>query len=224
MRKLKSIITSPVFWITLTCVSIGLMENFSSKAASFFITNWSNVPSAIVSGQGYRLFTSLFVHTGPPHLITNMIGLIALSWLVTGLINKVQYTFLLLISGGIGNLLADLFVIGMNYAEGFDSLPLIDAANSIVGLSTAIYGLFVFTIIIFPAKSCKDFREKKLKWFIFLIITFSTCLDLILGILDHTPTSMETFVHSGGAIVGGICAVGLLIVEKRRTKAFHQQP
>jgi membrane associated rhomboid family serine protease len=82
----------------------------SSDNRSFFMNTFPSSAARIISGEYYRTITALFLHADSRHLIGNIAGLALFG---SALCRNAGYgfgTFMILFSGGIGNLLnASLF-------------------------------------------------------------------------------------------------------------------
>ena len=67
-------------------------------------------PLILEQGQWYRLFSSMFLHFGAPHLINNMLVLFVLGQRLEPVTGKIKF-FLIYIFGGLGgNMLPELFL------------------------------------------------------------------------------------------------------------------
>jgi len=102
-------------------------------------------------GQWWRIVTSIFLHSGIPHLLVNMIALWILGDVIENKIGKQKFLTLFLVSGII-SALCTMFVI-----------------NGAVGASGSIYGIIGIMIIIF-IKDYKYIKSKMtmIKW-LFLV-------------------------------------------------------
>ena len=65
-------------------------------------------PMIIQGGEYYRLFTSMFLHFGAPHLINNMLVLFVLGQRLEPVTGKIKF-FLIYIFGGLGGNMLSLF-------------------------------------------------------------------------------------------------------------------
>ena len=63
---------------------------------------------AIIQGEYYRIFTSMFLHFGAPHLINNMLVLFVLGQRLEPVTGKIKF-FLIYIFGGLGGNMLSLF-------------------------------------------------------------------------------------------------------------------
>lgn len=69
-------------------------------------------PLILEQGQWYRLFSSMFLHFGAPHLINNMLVLFVLGQRLEPVTGKIKF-FLIYIFGGLGGNMLSLFLICM---------------------------------------------------------------------------------------------------------------
>lgn len=65
-------------------------------------------PLILDQGQWYRLFSSMFLHFGAPHLINNMLVLFVLGQRLEPVTGKIKF-FLIYIFGGLGGNMLSLF-------------------------------------------------------------------------------------------------------------------
>lgn len=66
-------------------------------------------PLILEQGQWYRLFSSMFLHFGAPHLINNMLVLFVLGQRLEPVTGKIKF-FLIYIFGGLGGNMLSLFL------------------------------------------------------------------------------------------------------------------
>mgnify|MGYP000019549305 CR=1 FL=1 len=69
-------------------------------------------PLILEPGQWYRMFSSMFLHFGAPHLINNMLVLFVLGQRLEPVTGKIKF-FLIYIFGGLGGNMLSLFLICM---------------------------------------------------------------------------------------------------------------
>lgn len=65
-------------------------------------------PLILEQGQWYRMFSSMFLHFGAPHLINNMLVLFVLGQRLEPVTGKIKF-FLIYIFGGLGGNMLSLF-------------------------------------------------------------------------------------------------------------------
>jgi membrane associated rhomboid family serine protease len=90
------------------------------------------VPAGVSEGEYYRLFTYMFLHYGPLHLLMNMWALWVLGRVLESVLGPVRFTALYLVSGLGGGLAVYAFA----------------PASPTAGASGAIFGLFAALFII----------------------------------------------------------------------------
>lgn len=218
IRLMKRIALSPLFWIITICSSIFFLEN-SDLSNYFLISDFAtNFPSLSLSGQYYRLLTSLFLHTGITHLVSNMFLLIILTWVVSPIISKALYLSLLLLSGVLGNLLADVLIVSLVNSDGnyWSFLTTFGYSHGIVGLSTSITGLYIFALIIFVFKASKNLPQKKFRLSALIFVSFIGILSLILNFIWGQWFTITAYVHFFGGLVGGMLAFIFLYRQHKK--------
>ena len=146
-------------------------------------------------GEYWRLFTALFLHYGPLHLVFNLYALFVIGPGLEEAIGSVRFTICYLLSGltsSIGVLFLRMF--GLTSAE-----QLVGASGCIMGLVGVWAGLLL-----------RDRRSplaaRRLKN-IFLIIVMQTAFDL------STP-QISMAAHLSGLVSG--LALGLILAPRRR--------
>ena len=72
----------------------------------FMLAHGAEYTPAVVNGEYYRLFTSMFLHFGIYHIAYNMLCLIYMGDLLETLIGPVRYLIIYLLGGLAGNLLS----------------------------------------------------------------------------------------------------------------------
>ena len=66
-------------------------------------------PLILEQGQWYRMFTSMFLHFGAPHLINNMLVLFVLGQRLEPVVGKVRFVLIYILGGLGGNLISLAF-------------------------------------------------------------------------------------------------------------------
>ncbi|KLI75480.1 hypothetical protein AAW28_08210 [Lacticaseibacillus casei] len=217
MKKVKAFVLNPFVWILIICTGLEIWKDNNQLVLDYMRVHSMNVPILVFDGQYYRLVTALFLHNGPTHLIGNMESLAILSWIVWKLVSKKQYLVILLVSGVIGNLLADIFVAYLfhlkeNFWPTFTSSGYLTGN---IGFSTAIAGLFIFTLITFFTVYWRRLKEVKGRLIVMVIFVVLTIGDVIIGLQDSTGLTMTAYVHTGGGLVGGLLGFWYVMKERR---------
>lgn len=222
MKKVKAVVLNPFGWILIICTGLEFWKDNNPLVLDYMQSHSLNVPMLVFDGQYYRLVTALFLHKDPSHLIGNMVALAILSWLVWKLVNKRQYLVILLVSGIIGNLLADIFVAYLFHLKE-NSWPILTSdgyLTGIVGFSTAIAGLFIFTLITFFAVYWRRLKTVKGRLVVMVIFSLLTIADVVLGFQNSTGLTMTAYVHTGGGLVGGLFGIWY-VMKRRRHRLDH---
>lgn len=171
--------------------------NGSTKSAEYMLSKGAlAAPMIFQEGEYYRLITSLFMHFGIEHLFNNMLVLFFIGNNLEGVIGKIKYSLIYLISGVSGSVF---------------SLLLTSTKEGIVvsaGASGAVFGIMggLFWVVIINRGRLENLTSRRLG---FLII-----LTLYQG---FTSTGVDNFAHVGGMIAGAILT--LLLYRKNKTRA-----
>ncbi len=156
------------------------------------------VPAVLVSGEVYRLFTSMFLHFGFEHLMNNMLMLAVIGWNLEQEIGKIQFLIIYLLSGLCGNVLSAYFdILSENYAVS-------------AGASGAVFG--IMGAILYVALRNRGHVGDISGRGILLIILWS----LYYG---FTSENVDNYAHIGGLITGFILAVLLYWKRKRKRRS-----
>jgi membrane associated rhomboid family serine protease len=131
----------------------------------------------------YQIFTSMFMHGSPQHLLFNMLGLVFLGPNVESSLGSKKFLNLYMLSG---------------IASGVAHLMLVN--SSAVGASGAIYGMLGAFAAMFPNLKLIVFPIPIPIKAIFLIGGY-IAYDLFSGLTDRA-TGIAHFAHVGGALMG----------------------
>ena len=148
-------------------------------------------PRVQVSGEYYRLFTSMFLHFGFEHLMNNMLILLVMGMVLEPQLGTVKYLILYLLSGLGGNVIS----------AGWEWMTHDYAVSA--GASGAIFGIIggLLYIAIRNRGRIGNLTERGL---IFMIV-----LSLYYG---FTSSGVDNMAHIGGLLSGFI--VGILLYRK----------
>ena len=141
----------------------------------------------LLYGEEWRLFTAMFLHIGPTHLISNLIGLLMLGPIIEGHFGHWRFTAIYLLGGLLGSIASYAFS------------PALSA-----GASGAIFGLLGATLIYFYR-----FREnfgrqgRDIMQAMFVVLV----LNLFVG---FTAANVDNWGHMGGLVGGIIVTLGLM--------------
>lgn len=142
--------------------------------------------------QVYRLFTSMFMHSGISHLVNNMIVLYFIGGTLEKYIGRVRYLIIYLLSGLLGGLISQIYYMAM-------------AENVIcVGASGAIFGAVgaMLTVVVVNHGRVENFTFPRLIIYVVLSIY-----------LGFTSQGVSLSAHLGGFATGFFTA--LLLYRKR---------
>lgn len=141
----------------------------------------------VYHGQSWRLFTAMFLHIGPIHLISNLIGLFWLGPIIEGHFGHVRFAAVYLLGGLLGSIASYAFS------------PALSA-----GASGAVFALLGATIVYFYRFRDNLGRHGQSMLQSALVILV---LNLVLG---FSVTNVDNWGHLGGLAGGVIVAAGLL--------------
>ena len=145
-------------------------------------SNWH-----ILQGESWRLFTAMFLHIGPIHLISNLIGLFWLGPIIEGHFGHLRFAVIYLLGGLLGSI--------ASYA--FSPAPS-------AGASGAVFALLGATIVYFYR-----FRENMGRQGQSMLQSALAILVINL-ILGFSVANVDNWGHLGGLGGGAIIAIGLL--------------
>ena len=157
----------------------------------FIINNFILDPALVKEGQYYRLVTSMFLHGGIIHLLSNMYALYMVGKELENFLGKPKFIFIYFFSGIMGSLLS-----------------CISPYNSL-GASGAIFGLFG-ALLYFGYHYRLYFGSVILKEIIPVI-----GVNLIIGL---TIPEINNTAHIGG-LIGGIFSTMALGVNSKKEKS-----
>ena len=143
-------------------------------------------PLILDQGQWYRLFSSMFLHFGAPHLINNMLVLFVLGQRLEPVTGKIKF-FLIYIFGGLGGNMVSLF---------FDMYP--GPAALSAGASGAVFAVMggMIYVIIRHRGRVADLTVRQM----LIMAAFS----LYFGFASE---GVDNVAHIGGLLSGFLIAV-----------------
>ena len=150
------------------------------------------VPELVKEGEYYRLITSMFLHGGIIHLISNMYALYIVGNQIENLLGKNKYLIIYFFSGITGSLLTSM------------------GSYSSLGASGAIFGLFG-ALIYFGYHFRLYFGNVILKDIIPVVL-----VNLLIG---FTIPSINNVAHIGG-LIGGILSTMAIGVNNNKEKNY----
>lgn len=150
---------------------------FVTKTNYFFIQNFGNEPYMVLKKhQYYRLITSMFLHGGFIHLISNGVYLYFFGTKVEAIFGKIKFLFIYFVSGIFGSVLSIFFT-----------------RNLSIGASGAVYGL-IGAILVYCRMKGTD--KVGLSYFTILAIA---AIGIIYG---FSLPNIDNFGHIGGFFMG----------------------
>lgn len=183
----KPVITYVLIVLNLMVFLYGMLHG-NNELIELFGNNYELVQS----GQIYRLFTCMFVHSDIMHILLNMYALYTIGPVVERYYGKGKYLFIYIISGLLGSVFSGVFM----------------SANSIsIGASGAIFGLL--GSICYFTYYYRATLQGILRGSIIPVIV----INLVIGFLSP---SIDLSAHIGGLIGGILVSMGLGIGDKYR--------
>jgi len=146
-------------------------------------------PAGVADGEFYRLFTAMFLHYGPLHLLLNMWALWMVGRALESALGPVRFIALYLLAGLGGNVAVYVF----------------SPTSPTVGASTAIFGLFLALFVVLKRLG-RDASPLIPVIVINLIFTFTA---------SHV---ISVAGHIGGLVTGTLVALGMAYApQEKRT-------
>ena len=154
----------------------------------------------LLDGEYYRFFTSMFMHGGIDHIVSNMIFLIALGEMLERVIGHIRFAVLYLLSGVGGSLfsIANVVLSGNRYTA--------------IGASGAVFGL-VGALLILVVINNGHYQGISIKRMIFAIAYM---------VYDGTRSEqVDNAAHVGGLIFGVLIMAAMYVIEVYRPKKIR---
>lgn len=143
-------------------------------------------PDIVNNGKYYELFTSMFLHFGFQHLMSNMISLGVMGYQLEDAVGKMRYLLIYLVSGIGGNLLS----LAVDMHSGSYAVS--------AGASGAIFGI-VGALLYITIRNYGRVGSVSESGILFMIV-----VTLYYG---FSNTGVDNFAHIGGLITGFLMAV-----------------
>ena len=176
VRGVRAAAGAPVVSYGLIALSVlAFVAQLSSHHLESELVLWT---PAVAHGQLYRLLTSAFLHYGPMHLLLNMWALYVVGPQLEGLLGRVRFSALYLLSALGGSVAVYLLA------------PVTSATD---GASGAIFGLFGATLVI----------GRRLR----MDIGWVAAIIVINLVFTFTVPNISWQGHVGGLITGLLVAV-----------------
>ncbi|WP_022822667.1 rhomboid family intramembrane serine protease [Hymenobacter norwichensis] len=184
-------VVTPLLLLTnlLVFLLMGLSGVDLWAPSSAALVAWGSNYSPLISTQPWRLFTSMFLHGGPAHLLLNLSALLLLGILAEAKVGRWLWVLAYVVSG-IGGSVASWW---WHLARGGNS----------VGASGAIFGLYGLLLALLLTRTY--FRSRQERASIIGLLLYFALGSLVSGL--EGPTT-DNAAHFGGLLTGFI--VGLL--------------
>jgi membrane associated rhomboid family serine protease len=143
--------------------------------------------AGVAEGEWYRLFTAVFLHQEPWHILFNMWALWMLGPPLESALGRTRFLTLYMVAG---------------YGGSATTYLLADQAQASLGASGAVFGLFGAAIVV-GRRMQYDLRPLIALLVINLVITFLN------------TERIDWRAHVGGLVVGTLTAVGFVHAPKR---------
>ena len=157
-----------------------------TQSTSFMFSHGACYAPAVMEGEYWRLFTSMFLHFGAVHLVFNMVCLIAMGEMLETIVGTWRYLVIYVIGGLTGNILSTAWA---QYS----------GSNAVsAGASGAIFAVVgaVFVKLLRNRKSVG--RDK---------ITRITMMVVLMVIEGFTQAGTDNVAHIGGLLAGMLLGV-----------------
>ena len=159
----------------------------------FMLKHGASYLPAVMNGEYYRLFTSMFLHFSFYHIAYNMLSLIFLGDILETIVGPVRYLIIYLLGGIAGN----LFSLAVSLRT--------DQYAVSAGASGAIFAV-IGALLYIALRNRGTFGERNVKKLLLMIV-----LMIMQGTIDK---GVDGSAHLGGLIGGFLLAV-LLYHRKR---------
>lgn len=167
------------------------VDPFSPNGAE--LLEWgANRRDETMSGDWWRLITSMFVHSGIMHLVLNMFSLLIASFFIEPLLGRKDFAILYIIAGIFGSVASIIW---------FHNTISVGASGAIFGIFGALLGLL--STDAYPKES-----KKLILWLSGLFVGINLLMGLTGGI--------DNAAHIGGLVSGA--GIGVLLYNNSKTK------
>ncbi len=212
LTRIFLIINITVFLVSWLSEPLGLDGSSSFERT---IWNFGLIPSELIKGQRlHTLFTSMFIHGGPVHLIGNMLYLYIFGDNVEDAFGHKRYFLFYIVSGIIASL---AHVVSLLTSADISSLGV-----PTIGASGAISGVLGAYLVLYPR--ARVLALLLLGWIYIvpipavLLLGFWFIFQLLYGVLEleiGVASGIAYWAHIGGFIAGILFA---LAWRRRRSK------
>ena len=191
-KKIEKLFQSKVPYVTYALIIINIIV-YAVTMLTGTVNEFSNYAPAVRSGEYYRLITSMFLHGGPLHIAFNMYALYILGAQLEGVLGKVKYIIIYLLSGISGSLL---------------SMTFNGSTTASIGASGAIFGLM--GAMLYFGWYYRVYLGNVVKSQIVPLIL----INLAIG---FSVPGIDNFAHIGGLIGGTLTTMAVGVKDKTTT-------
>lgn len=147
----------------------------------------------VVSGEVWRLLTSMFVHVQVWHIGINMLSLWMLGRLLEPMFGRLRYTGLYVVSGLAGSAAAYALTSPMTW---------------VIGASGAVFGLFAAVVMVLRR------LRADLTWILGIL-----AVNVVLNVVYRDALSWQG--HAGGFVAGLLLGAVLVYAPRERRNTWH---
>ena len=194
-RKIEKLFKSKVPYVTYGLICLNIFA-YVFTTLTGTINNFSTYAPFVRNGEYYRLITSMFLHGNIFHILFNMYALYIIGSQLEGVLGKVKYLIIYLLSGLSGSLL---------------SMTFNGASAASIGASGAIFGLM--GALLYFGWHYRVYLGNVVRSQILPLIVINLCIGFSVSGIDN-------FAHIGG-LIGG-CLTTMAVGVKDKTSTFER--
>lgn len=170
-----------------------------TRSAQFMYEHGAMFPTDVLNGDGYRLFSAMFLHFGAEHLISNMFMQYFLGNMLLRALSQWKFALIYLLAGIGGNItsLVMMFVTG-------------DFAVA-AGASGAIYGV-IGALLWVVLRNGGKFESISVPRMLLAVAVY-----IVYG---FTTEGVDAWAHLGGMVAGFVAAI--LLYRRKITVTLEQ--
>ena len=203
MRNYKKL---PICTIAIAAANVliflGLSFMGMTEDSAFMMEHGAMYVPCLMNGERYyTLITSMFLHFGFQHLMSNMISLGVMGWQLESAIGRIRYLLIYLLSGIGGNLLS----LAADIHGGEHAVS--------AGASGAIFGI-IGALLYIAIRNYGRVGSVSGRGIVFMIV--------ITFYYGYSNTGVDNYAHIGGLISGFLLAV-ILYHKSGRKKGTRSQ-
>jgi rhomboid protease GluP len=204
---LQVFVPQPGYYITPILLNINLFVfivmvlvgiSFISPQAGQLFAVGGNYGPYTMSGQWWRLLTSMFIHAGILHLLLNMLALVSVGRQLEVMLGRVPFLISYLLCGLSGSLVSTWW----------------DGTRVGVGASGAIFGMFGLLLVVMALEQKLSWKDKRA---MLGNLGFVIAINLGFGMTD----GIDNAAHAGGLVAGLILGAVLMLRSKRLVTANY---